>query len=413
MIARGRVEGARGGLVSASLPNARIGDAVSIATLPEATEGYVCAIDGARALIAMHAGVAGIARGATVRVEPSGGRVPLGSCALGRALDARGRPLDGGPRLVGRRVVPAIAPLPDRRVAVSEPLWTGVRAIDALLTIGRGARIGIFGAPGAGKSSLLEAIVANCDADAVVVALVGERGREARRWIDLRRPHATVVCATSDRPPAERVNAALLSVAHAAALRDGGLDVLLVLDSLARVAAAAREIAVAAGESVGRGGYPPSVFADLARLVEIAGPTRCGSLTLIASVLSDGEDGDPVSDAARSLLDGHVALAMQLAQAGRFPAIDVLTSASRTMAAVVGAAQLRAAARVRGALALLERTEDARRLGIEPAGARDRHVVAQSQHLETFLRQGAEAADPAQSLRALAALAAALEDALE
>ena len=244
-------------------------------------------------------------------------RLFLGTCALGRAIDAFGAPLDGGPPLLGRTVALALrAPRPNEREPIERPLWSGVRVLDALLTFGRGARLGIFGPPGAGKSTLVESIVDGCAADAVVVGLAGERGREAQRWIARLDERTTIVCATSDRPASERIAAAAVAIAQARALCDRGLHVLFVLDSLARVAAAAREIAVAAGESVGRGGYPPSVFATLARYVECAGALRCGSVTLVATVLSDGDERDPVSEAARSLLDGHIA-AFVRARTGR------------------------------------------------------------------------------------------------
>ncbi|MEO6835484.1 MAG: ATP-binding protein, partial [Candidatus Tumulicola sp.] len=267
----------------------------------------------------------------------------------------------------------------------------------------------MVGAPGSGKSMLLDAIVGGCRADAIVIGLVGERGREAARWIDACDVRTTVVCATSDRPAAERVRAAHVAAAQASALRERGLHVLLVLDSLARVAAALRELAVGAGESVGRAGFPPSVFADLARLVEVAGPTRAGSMTLIASVLDDGDDRDPISDAARSLLDGHVALAPRLADAGRFPAVDVLASASRTMAQVAAAEHVRAAHGIRRALALLERTDDARRLGIDPVDPESQRAIAAQERLEFFLRQGSRPAEPDATLEMMAGLACFLE----
>ena len=413
MIARGSVRSAGGGLVGARIPGARVGDAITIEASFEEVDGRICAVDDRCTLLAVHGSSGGIALGAPVRVEPRGGKLALGACAIGRALDAKGKPLDGGPVLAGRRVALAqSAPRPDERVAVSEPFWTGVRAIDALLTVGRGARIGIFGAPGAGKSTLLESIVRGSACDAVVVGLVGERGREARRWIDAGIAHATIVCATSDRPASERMQAAAVACAQAAALRDRGLDVLLVLDSLARTAAAAREIAIAAGESAGRGGYPPSVFAGAARMIEIAGATRAGSITMIASVLSDGDDRDPVSDAARSLLDGHVVLSQRLADAGRFPAIDAPASSSRTMEHVARPAHRRAAAVVRRALALLERTDDARRIGIEPSDSYARSVLACEDALEALLRQDdGGGTEPAETLATLEAVAAALEPA--
>jgi ATP synthase in type III secretion protein N len=335
----------------------------------------------------------------------------LGTCALGRAIDSQGRPLDGGPPLRGRRVpLDSPSPRPNEREPIGAPLWTGVRVLDGLLTIGRGARIGIFGPPGTGKSSLVEAVVGGCRCDAVVVGLVGERGREAQRWIAVCARRMTVVCATSDRPAGERIAAARVAVAQAAALRERGLDVLLVLDSLARVAAALREAGVAAGSSTGRGGYPPSVFAEMARLVEVAGAVRNGSITLIATVLSDGDDRDPVSEAARSLLDGHIALSLRLAESGRFPAIDVPASTSRTMDLVAAEKHLHAARRLREALALLQRLDDARALGIEPAGGAGRAAVAAEAQIERFLRQGGRASNPEESLGELTAIAELLDE---
>jgi type III secretion protein N (ATPase) len=333
-------------------------------------------------------------------------RLCLGACAFGRALDALGVPLDGGPPLRGRRVsLDLRSPRPNERVAIGEPLWTGIRVIDGLLTIGRGARVGIFGAPGAGKTTLLESLVDGCAADAVVVALTGERGREAQHWIARRNERTTVVCATSDRPASERVLAAQAAVAHAQALRERGLDVLLVLDSLARFAAASREIAVASGESAGRGGFPPSVFADLARLVEVAGAVRGGSITLIATVLNDGDDRDPVSEAARSVLDGHIALSVALAQAGWFPAVDALGSTSRTMDMVASEPHLRDARALRHTLSLLDRIKDARSLGIESVDNEARAAIAIENQIGNFLRQGRLRCDRVATLSQLARLA--------
>ncbi|MGA7355749.1 MAG: hypothetical protein WBW76_10005 [Candidatus Cybelea sp.] len=334
----------------------------------------------------------------------------LGTCALGRAIDACGLPLDGGPRLQGRSVGVALRPpQPYEREPITQPLWTGIRVVDGLLTIGRGARVGIFGAPGAGKTTLLESMVSGCAVDAVVVALVGERGREAQRWIEWRNERTTIVCATGDRSARERLLAAHVAVAHAGALRERGLDVLLVLDSLARVAAALREIGVAAGESTGRGGYPPSVFAELAKLVEVAGALHDGSMTLIATVIHDGDDRDPVSEAVRSLLDGHIVLSARLAQGGRFPAVDVLASTSRTMESVTDESHRQAAQTLRQALASLNRIEDARSLGIVPADGAVRAAIAVEDRLEMFLRQRARRSDPRTTLSELAEIAALLQ----
>jgi FliI/YscN family ATPase len=337
-------------------------------------------------------------------------RLYLGTCAFGRAIDAGGAPLDGGATLRGRSVSLELrSPKPNERAAIDSPLWTGIRVLDGLLTTGRGARVGIFGPPGSGKTTLLEWLVDGCEADAVVVALVGERGREAQHWIARCDERTTIVCATGDRPPAERLVAAYVATAQARALRERGLHVLLVIDSLARVAAAAREIAVGLGESTGRGGYPPSVFAELARIVEVAGAVSCGSITLVASVLSDGDERDPVSDAARSLLDGHIALSAQLAGAGRFPAVDVLGSASRTMQTVSSEAHQAHARSVRHILALLDRTRDARSLGIEPVEGTERAAIALESSIESFLRQRGCRCDRNETLSKLAELGEAAE----
>jgi FliI/YscN family ATPase len=336
--------------------------------------------------------------------------LPLGICALGRAIDSDGMPLDGGALLRGRNVALELrAPRPNERAPITAALWTGVRVIDAMLTIGRGARIGIFGAAGAGKTTLMELVVAGCAADAVVVALVGERGREAQGWIERRDDRMTVICATSDRPAKERLAAAHVAAAHASALRERGLHILLVLDSLARVAAALREIGVSAGQSTGRGGYPPSVFAEMARLVEVAGSTSNGSITLIATIINDGDDRDPVSEAARAILDGHIVLSARLAQAGRFPAVDVLASTSRLMEAVTSEPHRRDARAVRRALALLDRIEDARALGIEAAAGPSRAAIAAEKHIEAFLYQESRLSEHRSTLARLAELAAQLE----
>lgn len=284
-------------------------------------------------------------------------------------------------------------------------MWTGVRAIDGLLTIGRGARIGIFGAPGSGKSTLLESIVDGTHADAVVLALVGERGREARYWIARCDARTSIVCATSDRSAGERIACAQVALAQASALRDRGLDVLLVVDSLARLAGALREAAIGRGEPVGRAGYPPSVFSELARLLEVAGALERGSISAVVTVLSDGDDRDPVSDAARSLLDGHIVLTERLARSGRFPAIDVPASASRTMHSVASCAHLAGATNVRTALAALERFEDARALGVDPADRVVRAAIAAEAELERFLRQDKHPFDPVRTVGWLGDLA--------
>ena len=341
-------------------------------------------------------------------------RAVLGTALFGRAVGAGGAVLDGGPAPLGRkRACSPRIPSPRERVAICEPFWTGIRALDGPLAFGRGARIGIFGAAGAGKSTLLEALVAGSRADATVVALIGERGREAERWLRRCGPRTSIVCATSDRPAAERLAAAALAFAQAAALRARGLHVLLVLDSLARVAAAARDRAVAQGEPLGRGGFPPSVTAHQARLLEIAGATASGSVTLVATVLSESAlEQDPVAEAARAALDGHVILSRRLAAAGWFPAIDLPASASRTLAEVASPAHRAAAARLRAAVTALDDSRDARSLGIDP-GAGDpalARAIAAEDRIAAFLRQSQGGADPAETLIRMTEIADSLDD---
>ncbi|MGH7708695.1 MAG: EscN/YscN/HrcN family type III secretion system ATPase [Vulcanimicrobiaceae bacterium] len=387
----GSVVRTQGELVVAALPLAGIGDGVWLtARSGERIRGRVLAVNERRATISPLGSIDGLASGDRAELDATALAAVVGFGALGRAYDAHQIALDGAGALAGRYAYPARhAPTPATRRPVDSPLWTGIRAIDGLLTIGRGARIGIFGAPGGGKSRLLEMIAAGVSADAVVIGLVGERGREGERWIDRLADRCTIVCATGDRSAGERVRAAELAMLQAEALRSAGGDAVLILDSLARYVAALREQRVALGEPVGRGGYPPAVFAELARYLERGGPTRDGSITIVATVLADGGDErEPLSDAARSLLDGHVALSPELARAGRFPAIDVLASASRTMPHIVGGEHRTAAAVVRAALAVLDETREARRLGI---GERDdpplARAIACEPQLEAFLRQ--------------------------
>lgn len=406
MIAHGSVTTARGGTIEARLPGAALGDGVRVCSRSGTRLGTIGAFARGRAIIAMHGAIDGVAAGDDVALDPSAALVPLGTAFLGRAIDAYGNPLDDRGEVRGRaRSLELVAPPAAHRQPISQPCWTGIRAIDGLITFGRGARIGVFGPPGTGKSTLLHAIVQGASADAVVVGLVGERGREAEEWIRMAPSNAAVVCATSDRSPAERVRAARVAMAQAAALRDCGLNVLLLLDSLARYAAAMRELTVASGEPVGRAGYPAGVFADLARYVEAAGATRRGSVTMVASVLSDGDERDPVSEAARALLDGHIQLSPRLAHAGRFPAIDLPASTSRTMTAVTTSGHAADATIVRRALSSLAHSEDARALGLAPGDDFGARAAAAEDTLESFLRQSTAAVKPDATLSALARVA--------
>jgi type III secretion protein N (ATPase) len=397
----------------AVLPAVRVGDEVAI-RVPDAAplRADVTAVARGRAWLSPAGSTRGVGVGDRVERLDFAERPATGLALLGRAIDAAGTPLDGGPPLRAHAGASRAGgvPEPGERAPVAVPFVTGIAALDALLVVGRGARIGIFGPPGAGKSSLLETLVAGAEADAVVLALVGERGREAERWLGRIDARTTLVCATSDRSAAERVRAAEVAMLQAEALRGRGLHVLLVVDSLARLVAAFRERRAAAREAVGRGGYPPGVWSDLARYLERGGNAAAGSITLFATVLSDGADErDPLSEAARSYLDGHVALSPALARAGRFPAIDVPASASRTMGDVVAGDHVRYASRVRAALALLAETKDGRDLGMfalpGPALAA---AIAAEPAIEALVRSRARTgfAETRAALRAVAELLA-------
>jgi len=413
--ARGRIVAVGDGAYEAELPAAPIGAAVEIVGSKTRSGGVVTEARGVRARIAPLDAAKGIRVGDSVIVDGGAPTVALGVAALGRAVDAHGCPIDGGPPLHGRPLpLEANAPPPLTRGRIIRPCWTGVRAIDALATLARGQRVGIFGGAGVGKSSLLHAIVDNVEADAVVVALIGERGREAQGWLERLQAslaRTTVVCATANEPPALRARAPLVAMAQAEYLRARGLHVVLIVDSLARYCAALRELAAANGETTALRGYPPSAFAALGRLLERAGASSRGAVTAICSVLVEGDDDrEPVADATRALLDGHLTLSRRIAEAGRFPALDVLASCSRLFSEVAAPGHAADAAVVRRALAALEATRDLRSVGAYVAGSDpvvDAAVVAEPA-IEAFLRQMDDASEPDETLRRLAQLAAAL-----
>jgi FliI/YscN family ATPase len=411
--ALGTICALRGSVAEAELPRARVGDGVRICARDAIVGARVTALHGSRVVLMPFGSLDGVASGDRVESDPALLALPLGTVLLGRAIDAAGTPLDlmAAPRGASVAVMGAAHAVADRRPC-DAICWTGVRAIDGPLALGRGARIGVFGPPGAGKSSLLDAVVRGTGADAVVVGLVGERGREAERRLARLDDRTTIVCATSDRAPAERVRAAEVAFAQADALRARGLHVLLVVDSLARVCAAARELATSAGEPVGRAGFPPSVFGLLARLLERAGAVGSGSVTLVATVLSDGPDEhDPVSEAARAALDGHLVLSERLARRGHFPAIDVVRSTSRTLVEVASAEHCRAAGVLRAAVTALDESADARGLGVPVADPFLARCVAGEGRIAGFLRQdGGESSDPGRTLTELLRLADTLDD---
>lgn len=344
--------------------------------------------------------LAGVAPGQAVRALERSFQVEATDALLGRLLDGFGRPIDAGPALVGVKARPArcAAPKPLEREPVREPLETGVRAIDGLATLGKGQRLGIFAGAGVGKSTLLGQITRHTAADVVVVCLVGERGREVREVLEEvlgsdRRDRAVVVAATSDRSPLERMTAPWVALTIAEHFRDQGLDVLCVVDSITRFARAAREVGLAAGEPPTVRGYPPSFFAEVPRLVERMGRTQKGSITGLLTVLIEGDDqNDPVADTLRGLLDGHIELSRELAQAGHFPAIDPLASLSRLMPKLTSAAHSRDAAKVRELLAVWREGKDLVEIGAYKPGTNPRldDALARLPVIDAFLRQGAD-----------------------
>lgn len=326
--------------------------------------------------------------------------IDVGDDLLGRVLNAQGYPLDGGPRLRVKESWPLerAIPQPMDRVPIQTRLGTGLRAIDGLLTVGRGQRVGIFGGSGVGKSTLIGMMTRYTAADLTVVGLVGERGREVREFLEdslgeQGRKRSVVLVSTSDQSPLLRMRAAMAATTIAEFYAAQGKHVLLVLDSLTRYAMAAREIGLAAGEPPTARGYTPSVFRRMARLIERAGQYATGSITAFYTVLMEGDDlQDPLVDAARSFLDGHIVLSRAMASEGWYPPIDVLESISRLMPAVTTPEHRERAALIRQLLSAYSRSEDLVRIGAYKAGSDpdlDRALAAR-QNLRAFLQQKPE-----------------------
>jgi flagellum-specific ATP synthase len=326
-------------------------------------------------------------------------RVAVGPDLLGRVIDGFGLPMDGGPRIHPSSwyELYATPPSPLTRAHIRHPLITGIRAIDSLLPCGLGQRVGLFGGSGVGKSTLLGAMARGNSADVTVIALIGERNREVRGFIENElgeegRKRSVVVVATSDRPAPLRVRACHVALSVAEYFRDQGASVLFVMDSVTRLAMAQREIGLAAGEPPSQKGYTPSVFNLMPRLFERAGAFPKGSITGFFTVLVEGDDfNEPICDAVRGLLDGHIVLSRQLGSAGHYPAIDVLASVSRVTQQVATPVQLAAAQKVREAMSTYQRSEDLIQLGAYVSGTNsklDASIKARDRML-SFLRQDA------------------------
>lgn len=394
---RGRLVGAIGTTLRVAGLDARIGDQCEIAAHGGMVlRAEVVGFEGEIAILTPLGDMRGVAPTAEPIVRPGRDLVPSGSTLLGRVLDAMGDPIDGGPPLPPGPMRPLLSapPPPMLRQPIDAPVATGIRAIDALLTLGRGQRMGVFAAAGSGKTTLMGALARAAQVDVIVIALVGERGREVREFVDDvlgpdGRARAVTVVATSDAAPALRIRAAHAATAIAEGFRDEGRHVLLLMDSVTRFARALREQGLAAGEPAVRRGYPPSVFAELPRLFERAGAAEKGVMTALYTVLLEEEEGDPIGDEVRSLLDGHIYLSRKLAARGHYPAIDIGTSLSRLFPRLADPPQLDAARSVRALLAKLDEIELLLQLGEYKPGAdllADR-ALALRPELDAFLRQ--------------------------
>jgi FliI/YscN family ATPase len=412
---QGRVLRAVGLLVESEGPRARVGEVCEIVSSDGVLPAQVVGFRDGTLLTVPLGDLSGIRPGDRIVARQGAISVPVGPELLGRVVDALGRPLDDRPLRLPDRVPLHPAPLnPMQRETVSTPLATGVRAIDGLLTCGRGQRLGLFGGSGVGKSTLLGMMTRGTAADVIVMALVGERGREVRSFIDhdlgpagLER--SVVVVSTSDNPPLLRMRAAYTATSIAEYFRDQGRHVLLLMDSVTRFAMAQREVGLAAGEPPTTKGYPPSVFAMLPSLLERAGGVRGrGSITALYTVLVDGDDhNEPIADAVRSILDGHIVLSRELAQRHHYPPIDVLQSVSRTMPDVADVTHRQQAATVRDWLAAIRDSEDLVNVGayVEGSNPRIDQARARQAAIRDFLCQPAESlsgfTDTLEGLRAL------------
>jgi flagellum-specific ATP synthase len=396
----GKVSQVIGTVIESNGPPMSIGETASITYRRTANPVLAEAVGfrDAKVLLMPLGELGGIAAGSGVVALGKPLMVGLSDGLLGRVLDGLGRPLDGfGPIVEARRAeIGGTPPSALHRRRVTEPLGVGVRAIDGLLTVGKGQRVGIFAGSGVGKSTVLGMIARNTAADVNVIALVGERGKEVRDFLErdlgeegLRR--SVVIVATSDQPALVRIKAAFVATRIAEFFRDKGLDVMLMMDSVTRFAMAQREVGLAIGEPTTTRGYTPSVFALLPKLLERTGTSEHGTITALYTVLVDGDDmNEPVADAVRSILDGHIVLSRKLAAGNHYPAIDVLASVSRVMPDVVPPSHLASASTVRDVMATYKEAEDLVNIGAYVAGSNPRvdHALARIDQVRTYLRQG-------------------------
>lgn len=398
---KGRVVQVTGTIIRAVIPSVKIGEICLLRNPGEelGMKAEVVGFSHGSALLMPMGDMQGIS--SETEVVPTGQvhLVPVGNCLLGRVLDGMGDPIDTSTRgpLHVTRYYPVLTGAPDplRRRIIKHPLSLGVRALDGLLTCGEGQRLGVFAAAGGGKSTLMAMLVKGADVDVTVVALIGERGREVREFLEHElgeegRARSVIVCATSDKSSMERSKAAYVATAIAEYFRDQGKRVLFLMDSVTRFARALREIGLAAGEPPTRRGFPPSVFAALPRLMERVGMGHKGSITALYTVLVEGDDmTEPIADETRSILDGHIILSRKLASANHYPAIDILASVSRVMNMVASDDHKQIAGRFRELMAKYNEIELLVKIGEYKRGADPKadQAIDRIEKLRSFLRQ--------------------------
>ena len=394
----GKVVAVRGLEIESEGPRSVIGEMCSIKLRDgTALQAEVVGLDKKRVKLAPYGETKGIEVGCEVVASGRALMVPVGKNLLGRMINAAGKPCDDKGEIIPEDYYPAVAnpPAPNERVDINRRIVTGVRAIDSLLTVGKGQRLGIFAGSGVGKSTLLSIIARNTNADVNVIGLIGERGREVLDFVrrdlgeeGMRR--SVLVIATSDEPSICRLRAAQVCTAIAEYFRDQGKDVMLMMDSMTRFAHAQREIGLASGEPPAQKGYPPSVFDMIPKLLERSGTSRSGTITAFYTVLVDGDDmNEPITDKVRGTLDGHIVLSRNLAQAYHYPAIDVLQSISRLSKRVSGAQTRRAVAQLRTWMSSYQDNETMITAGIYQKGNSPAVDIAIDKHdeIEEFLRQ--------------------------
>lgn len=397
---RGRVEQVVGTIIRAVVPGVKVGELCILRNPWESWELKAEVVGFAKqvALLTPLGDLQGISPATEVFPTGEVHSVPVGEDLLGRVLNGLGDPIDGGPPLKPRTRYPVYAdpPNPMLRRIISKPLSLGLRVLDGMLTCGEGQRMGIFAAAGGGKSTLLSSLIKGSAAEICVLALIGERGREVREFIEKDlgvegRKKAVVVVSTSDRTSMERLKAAYTATAISEYFRDQGKSVLLMMDSVTRFGRALREIGLAAGEPPTRRGYPPSVFSSLPKLMERAGNSDKGSITALYTVLVEGDDmNEPIADETRSILDGHIILSRKLAAMNHYPAIDVQASVSRVMNAIVTKEHKAAAQKVRQILAKYAEVELLVKIGEYKKGtdALADDALKRIDDVNAFLKQG-------------------------